>query len=65
MQFKLTKIYPEIQFFLPYSLLSSERTCDAVPSKVALSSELRATAIDERTSVIVAARSAATRFMTL
>ena len=32
-------------FYLPHGVLSSQLACDAVPSRVALSSELRATAI--------------------
>ena len=34
-----------MQYFLPHGVLSSELACDAVPSRVALSSELRATEI--------------------
>ena len=38
-------------FFLPHGVLLSELACDALPSRVALLSELRATAIDGRSEI--------------
>ena len=42
-----------MQFYLPHYVLLSELACDAVPSRVALSSELRATAIVSRSENLI------------
>ena len=40
-------------FYLPHVLLLSELACDAVPSRVALSSKLHATVIDRDQKIIL------------